>query len=131
MTLQDILNSKQSLIKINSIKFSDFKIALKLASFAKKIDGYLETFQSEQKKVIELYAKKDENNQPIIDKNGQIEFKTAEDKINFINDMNDILSTELEDLKPITIKVSQVQTATEISANDLLAVSALINWEEE
>jgi len=130
MTIQDILNSKQSLIKINSIKFSDFKIALRLASFAKKIDTFIDTFQEEQKKVVKLYAKKNESGEPVIEANGQIAFETEENKTKFIEEMNKILSTELEGIEPLQIKVSDVQAAGEISANDLLAVSALINWEE-
>ena len=130
MTIQDILNSKQSLIKINSIKFSDFKIALRLASFAKKIDTFIDTFQEEQKKVVKLYAKKNESGEPVIEANGQIAFETEENKTKFIEEINKILSTELEGIEPLQIKVSDVQAAGEISANDLLAVSALINWEE-
>lgn len=130
MTIQDILNSKQSLIKINSIKFSDFKIALRLASFAKKIDTFIDTFQEEQKKVVKLYAKKNESGEPVIEANGQISFENEENKTKFIEEMNKILSTELEGIEPLQIKVSDVQVAGEISANDLLAVSALINWEE-
>lgn len=130
MTIQDILNSKQSLIKINSIKFSDFKIALRLASFAKKIDTFIDTFQEEQKKVVKLYAKKNESGEPVIEENGQISFENEENRTKFIEEMNKILSTELEGIEPLQIKVSDVQVAGEISANDLLAVSALINWEE-
>lgn len=130
MTIQDILNSKQSLIKINSIKFSDFKIALRLASFAKKIDTFIDTFQEEQKKVVKLYAKKNESGEPVIEANGQIAFENEENKTKFVEEMNKILTTELEGIDPLQIKVSDVQVAGEISANDLLAVSALINWEE-
>lgn len=130
MTIQDILNSKQSLIKINSIKFSDFKIALRLASFAKKIDTFIDTFQEEQKKVVKLYAKKNESGEPVIEANGQISFENEENRTKFIEEMNKILTTELEGIEPLQIKVSDVQVAGEISANDLLAVSALINWEE-
>lgn len=130
MTIQDILNSKQSLIKINSIKFSDFKIALRLASFAKKIDTFIDTFKEEQKKVVKIYAKKNESGEPVIEANGQISFENEENRTKFIEEMNKILSTELEGIEPLQIKVSDVQVAGEISANDLLAVSALINWEE-
>ena len=130
MTIQDILNSKQSLIKINSIKFSDFKIALKLSKFAKKVDSCIETFNAEQQKIISLYVKKNENGQPVISENGQLVFNSDADKASYIDSMNKILSTELDDIEPLTIKVSEIQVSGDISANDLLATSALINWEE-
>lgn len=127
MTIKQILDAKPSLIKLNKIRFSDFKIVSKVYKLSKNIDSALELANAEQDKIIQTYVKKDENGNLVII-NNQYQFATEQDRLNFINEIEKLRNQEIEELNKIDIPTEKVQIVNDFSAEDMLLLDSIINW---
>lgn len=127
MTIKQILDAKPSLIKLNKIRFSDFKIVSKVYKLSKNIDSALELANAEQDKIIQTYVKKDENGNLVII-NNQYQFSTEQDRLNFINEIEKLRNQEIEELNKIDIPTEKVQIVNDFSAEDMLLLDSIINW---
>lgn len=127
MTIKQILDAKPSLIKLNKIRFSDFKIVSKVYKLSKNIDSALELANAEQDKIIQTYVKKDENGNLVIT-NNQYQFATEQDRLNFINEIEKLRNQEIEELNKIDIPTEKVQIVNDFSAEDMLLLDSIINW---
>ena len=127
MTIKQILDAKPSLIKLNKIRFSDFKIVSKVYKLSKNIDSALELANAEQDKIIQTYVKKDENGNLVIT-NNQYQFATEQDRLNFINEIEKLRNQEIEELNKIDIPTEKVQLVNDFSAEDMLLLDSIINW---
>lgn len=127
MTIKQILDAKPSLIKLNKIRFSDFKIVSKVYKLSKNIDSALELANAEQDKIIQTYVKKDGNGNLVII-NNQYQFATEQDRLNFINEIEKLRNQEIEELNKIDIPTEKVQLVNDFSAEDMLLLDSIINW---
>lgn len=127
MTIKQILDAKPSLIKLNKIRFSDFKIVSKVYKLSKNIDSALELANAEQDKIIQTYVKKDANGNSVII-NNQYQFATEQDRLNFINEIEKLRNQEIEELNKIDIPTEKVQIVNDFSAEDMLLLDSIINW---
>jgi hypothetical protein len=92
--LNDVVNATGTFNKIMQQSFKG-SLAFKIARLARELDKEMQTFNEERQKIIQKYAKKDENGELITDENGNVTFDT--DKVQEVNEeFNSLLSTELE-----------------------------------
>lgn len=128
MKVIDILNAKDSLAKLNKIKFSDFRIVSNIYKLTKKVNDVLEMVQQEQKKIIANYVDKDETGNPIIKEN-QYQFSKVENRTKFIQEIEDLKASNVDDIVKIDISLSSIQFSEEdFSGEDMLRLESLINW---
>ena len=129
MKVIDILDAKESLAKLNLVKFSDFKIVSSIYKLTKKVNNVLDMVQQEQKKIIDIYAKKDNNGKTII-LNNMYQFEDEEKKNNFIREMNDLKQQDIDDINKIDISMSKIQYGAELTGEELMKLEPLINWND-
>ena len=129
MKVIDILDAKESLAKLNLVKFSDFKIVSSIYKLTKKVNNVLDMVQQEQKKIIDIYAKKDNNGKTII-LNNMYQFEDEEKKNNFIKEMNDLKQQDIDDINKIDISMSKIQYGAELTGEELMKLEPLINWND-
>lgn len=128
MKVIDILNAKDSLAKLNKIKFSDFRIVSNIYKLTKKVNDVLEMVQQEQKKIIANYVDKDETGNPIIKEN-QYQFSQVENRTKFIQEIENLKVSNVDDIVKIDISLSSIQFSEEdFSGEDMLRLESLINW---
>ena len=129
MKVIDILDAKESLAKLNLVKFSDFKIVSSIYKLTKKVNNVLDMVQQEQKKIIDIYAKKDDKGKTII-LNNMYQFEDEEKKNSFIKEMNDLKQQDIDDINKIDISMSKIQYGAELTGEELMKLEPLINWND-
>ena len=102
VTLKDIVES-QEVMRTLSNKPLRGRVAFKVARLLKKLEAELTTFNDTRVKLIESYAKKDENGNYVT--NDKNEYQFDRDNANkFIEEVNKLLSEELQiDANPILV----------------------------
>ena len=129
MKIIQILNARDSLAKVNKIKFNDFNITIRVFKLTKRVNEILEIVQMEQKRIIEEYVLTDEKGNPVIE-NSRYKFKNVSDAKQYEEEYAAMLNTEAEDLEQIQIPLASVKSATDISSEDLIKLVSLIEWVE-
>ena len=127
MKIIDILNSRESLAKLNKIKFNDFKVVSSIYKLTKKVNEVLDMVQQEQQKIIDLYVKKDDNGKIVV-ANNQYQFDNNENRIKFIKDMESLKQSNVDDIQKIDISMSKIQNGAELTGEELIKLEPLINW---
>lgn len=127
MIINDILNAKDSLIKLNNAKFSEFKIVASVYKLVKKVESIFDMVTKEQNKIIDIYVQKQENGQLVI-KDNQYQFENDEKRNNFITEMNKLRSTEVDDISKITIPTDSIQILSDFSSEDMVRLEPLVEW---
>ena len=102
VTLKDIVES-QEVMRTLSNKPLRGRVAFKVARLLKKLEAELTTFNDTRVKLIESYAKKDEEGNYVT--NDRNEYQFDQDNANkFVEEINKLLSEELDiDATPILV----------------------------
>ena len=102
VTLKDIVES-QEVMRTLSNKPLRGRVAFKVARLLKKLEAELTTFNDTRVKLIESYAKKDEEGNYVT--NDRNEYQFDQDNANkFVEEINKLLSEELDiDANPILV----------------------------
>lgn len=102
VTLKDIVDS-QEIMRALSNKSLRGRVAFKVARLLKKLEAELTTFNDTRMKLIESYAKKDENGNYVT--NDKNEYQFDQDNANkFVEEINKLLLEELDiDANPILV----------------------------
>lgn len=129
MKIVQTLNARDSLAKVNKIKFNDFNITIRVFKLTKRVNEILEIVQMEQKRIIEEYVLTDEKGNPVIE-NSRYKFKNVSDAKQYEEEYAVMLNTEADDLEQIQIPLASVKSATDISSEDLIKLVSLIEWVE-
>ena len=129
MKIIQILNARDSLAKINKIKFDDFNITFKVFKLTKRVNEILEVVKVEQNKLISEYVITDNNGVPKVN-GSQYMFKDPDTGNKYFEEYKSILNTDADDIEQIEIPLSSVKTANDISSEDLIKLDSLIKWIE-
>lgn len=102
VTLKEIVES-QDVMRVLSNKPLRGRAAFKVARLLKKLETELTTFNDTRIKLIESYAKKDENGQFVTNEKNEYQFD-QENANKFVEEINKLLLEEIEiDANPILI----------------------------
>lgn len=127
MKVIDILNARDSLVKLIKVRFTDFKTTSNVYKLAKKVDATFDMVQKEQEKIIDIYVDKTAEGSPVI-VNGNYSFSSAENRDKFLTDINKLRNEEVTDIEKITISMDSIQVATDFSTEDMLKLDSIIDW---
>ena len=102
VTLKDIVESQEAMRALSEKPLRG-RVAFKVARLLKKLEAELTTFNDTRIKLIEAYAKKDEEGNYIT--NDKKEYQFDQDNANkFVEELNKLLLEELEiDANPILV----------------------------
>lgn len=127
MTINDILAAKESLAKLNAVKFNSFETTLKVYKLNTAVNAVIDVAVREQNKIIDIYAKKDEQGNPIIEQ-GSYTFPNEENQTKCITEINKLRNSEITDISKVTISLEHISLAKDITTQDLLQLECLIDW---
>lgn len=126
MKLYQLIESKDSLKKLNTAEGLPFKTALSIAKDIKEIDEVLQVYENKRRELINKYGKKDENGELII-KNDNIELT---DRAAFTNEFN-TLAMEDVDIEIKKISVDDLENVTSLTPSDINNISFLLEEGKE
>ena len=116
--------------KLMQTNFSSFKLSRNLMIQKKKIDNELNIYLDLEKKLIDKYAKKDEEGKPVIGADGIIEFVSDEEKNEYIKCILELKNTEIDGLEKVVIYSDNIKEDDNLlTPNEMLALEELIDWQ--
>ena len=84
-----------------------------------------------EKKIVETYAARNENGEPIILEGGRIQLKDLDAKIAFEKEINELRNTEVEDIEKVSLSEGDFADKERIpTPNELLALEPIIEFVE-
>ena len=129
MKLIEILNANEALKKLANAKFNSFKKAYELSKLRKQVDEEIDFYVTEEKKIVETYASKDEKGNPIFLEGGRIKLDSVETKNNFEKDINELRNLEIDKISKVSISPSDFKDDIP-TPNEILALEVLIDFKE-
>ena len=130
LTYNYLLQSAPLYNKLLQTNFTSFKLARNLLIQKKKIDNELSIYLELEKKLIDKYAKKDDNGQPIVGEDGIIEFDSEDNKAEYIREIIELKNTTIDNFEKVTIFEDNFRNANDIpSPNEMLALEEVIDWQ--
>lgn len=130
----EIKNIHDSLGKLITNHFPDFRVAVKLAKVAKELDTIFQIFTNQETSIMKKYMKVDNNGNFIIKDQRLVPIKNDDESIKKLNkELNDLYATEveLESLStPLTIDTPSGLEG--ITPRDIMILEAIIifNFDE-
>lgn len=125
MKLYQLIESKDSLKKLNTAEGLPFKTALSIAKDIKEIDEVLQVYENKRRELINKYGKKDKDGELIIkDDNIELTDRTA-----FVSEFN-ALTMEDVDIEVKKIAIDDLENVKNMTPNDINNISFLFEVEE-
>ena len=119
MTAIQLINSLPVIQKLMDLKLP-VKKAYSIYTLAKQINDNREFFIKEEKKIIDKF------NVTILE-SGNLEFKSPEDQLQFIEEHNELSNYEVEDFNIIELSFDDLKEA-ELSALEIAALDGIIKF---
>ena len=119
MKAVQLINSFSVLQKVMELKLP-VKSAYEIYNLAKQINDKRDFFIKEERKIIDKF------NAEILE-NGGLKFKTPEDQQGFVKEYEELMSCELNDVKVIELKISELNNI-ELTAADIAALDGVVNF---
>lgn len=131
MKLIEVLNAKEPLTRLISLRFTSFKKVRELVKLSKEVDSEVEFYVSEEKKIIERYAVKAKDGTPELLEGGKIKLKSLEDKNDFEKEILDLRNTDIE-ISTVELIDSDFKDTDNIpTPQDIILLSCLVEFKEE
>lgn len=135
-TYQDILSAAQPVENFSKRRFKNFTVAYKLATLSKKLNERKEFYLAEERKLINDFAKKDEQGNIMFNKERtMILFNdpVAENMLKFSNALDELKNTEVTNIPSIEINVSDiiVNPNEGFSPTDLIGLDPFITFTDD
>lgn len=132
MKLIDIMQARDALAKLTDTHFTSYKTLRELVRLKKRVDEEFEFYSAQEKKAVDAYADKSEDGQLIFVEGGRLKLKDVKSKTAFDAEIAKLNDTEVDDIPIATIRESDFKSAADFpTATDMLALSALIEFEED
>lgn len=127
MIVNQILEAKNSLLKLTKAKFTNFKTTYDIYKLTKQVENLYELVNKEQEKIIDIYVQKDDSGQIIV-KDNQYQFESQEKRNGFIQELNKLRSEEVKDIQPLNLSYEEFQQVSDFSVEDMVKLDGLIIW---
>ena len=105
INLYSIVMAKRPIESLSKQHYRNFIVALKLADLKKLVDEKTDFYLAQEKQLISQYASKDDKGEPKIESNGQILFDTVENAQEYLKEVGELKSIEVDIGKQITIHI--------------------------
>lgn len=112
--------------------YKNFSVSYKIAKAAKELEQHRDFYASEEKKIVEMYAVKDENGQIKIIEGNRITFENQENAIKFNEEITKLQKTEVDVFEPFEIKLSDFREGEmNITPQEILALEEFVIFIDE
>lgn len=127
MIINQILEARNSLVKLTKAKFSEFKTTYAIYKLAKQAENVYDMVNKEQEKIIDIYVQKDDSGQIIV-KDNQYQFSSVEKRDKFVQEINKLRAENITDIEPIELTDNDIQFITDFAVEDMIKLDGLIIW---
>ena len=129
MKIINLLNAKDAIQALSEKRFTSFKKVRELVELKKTVDSEVEFYVSEERKIVDAYAHKDDNGNPIILEGGRVQLDTIESKNAFEKEVFELRNLEVDKIKPITLKTSDFRNNDDIpTPAEVLVLEGIVNF---
>ena len=130
MTYANILSARVALGNLTAKRFMSFKVARQLVALRKKVDEEFDFYASEEKKLLDLYAKKNENGDPIVTEENRIQLKDEASAKAFLQKIAELRNSPVEGIEPVVLyegDFCEVQALP--TPDEMIALEGFIEFE--
>ena len=103
MTYENVLTAHEALGNLTAKRFTSFRVARQLVALRKKVDEEFDFYASEEKKLLDLYALKNEDGGPKITKENRIQLKDEESAKAFLQKISELRNSLVEGIEPVKL----------------------------
>lgn len=131
MKLIEILNSKGPLNVLVSKRFTNFKTVRSLVALTKKVEEECDFYLKEEKKLVDEYAVKDKDGNPIVNE-GRISLPDLETKEKFEAEIAKLRDLEIDSIEKVTLLDKDFKSTDDIpTPQEVLLLECIIDFKEE
>ena len=132
MKIIEVLNALIPLRALSEVRFTSFKKSRELAILRKKVEFEAEFYTKEEKKIVDLYALKNEQGEPEILEGGRIKLKDIESKKKFDVEITKLRELEIEDIDKVTLSEKDFSDSSNLpTPSELIALESVIDFKED
>lgn len=129
MKIIDLLNAKGAIQSLAEKRFTSFRKVRELVDLKKAVDAEIEFYVGEERKIVEAYAKKDDEGEPIILEGGRIQLDSIEKKNAFEKEVSELRNLEVDRIKPISLRTGDFRNEEDIpTPAEVLALDGIIDF---
>lgn len=130
MKITDILAASDTLKKLVNVRFSSYKATRSITILVKQCDEEIKLYMAEMQKLINIYAEKDKDGNPVVLENGSIKLIDQEAKNNFDKEFKDLSETDVSDtVHKINLSESDFRDPADLpTPAEMMALEGVVNW---
>lgn len=130
--LSDVMDVIDIFRKLSTKHFNNLSVAYKVAKVYKELESHKDFYVSEEHKLVEEYAMKDDKGQIIVENNNQIHFNTIEDAKSFNEGIQKLCNLEVDMSEPFDLCASDFKkNELDLTPIDLIKLDKFINFKLE
>ena len=130
MTYANILSARAALGNLTSKRFNNFRAARQLVTLRKKADEEFDFYATEEKKLLDQYAKKDEHGEILISKENRIQLKDEASTKAFLQKITELRNSPVEGIEPVKLREGDFCEAQALPTPDeMIALEGFIEFE--
>ena len=130
MTYENILTAHGALGNLTAKRFTSFKVARQLVALRKKVDEEFDFYASEEKKLLDLHAKKNKDGDPMITEENRIQLKDEASAKAFLQKITELRNSPVEGIEPVKLCEGDFCEAQALPTPDeMIALEGFIEFE--
>ena len=130
MTYGNVLIAHGALGNLTAKRFTSFRVARQLVALRKKVDEEFDFYVSEEKKLLDLYALKNEDGGPKITKENRIQLKDEESAKAFLQKISELRNSPVEGIEPVKLCEGDFCEAQALPTPDeMIALEGFVEFE--
>ena len=130
MTYENVLTAREALGNLTAKRFTSFRVARQLVALRKKVDEEFDFYASEEKKLLDLYALKNEDGGPKITKENRIQLKDEESAKAFLQKISELRNSPVEGIEPVKLCEGDFCEAQALPTPDeMIALEGFVEFE--
>ena len=130
MTYENVLTAREALGNLTAKRFTSFRVARQLVALRKKVDEEFDFYASEEKKLLDLYALKNEDGGPKITKENRIQLKDEESAKAFLQKISELRNSPVEGIEPVKLYEGDFCEAQALPTPDeMIALEGFVEFE--
>lgn len=130
MTYEHVINAHWALGNLTAKRFTSFRVARKLVTLRKRVDEEFDFYTSEERKFLDLYAKKNKNGDPIITEENRIQLKDEASAKAFLQKITELRNSPVEGIEPVKLCEGDFCEAQTLPTPDeMIALEGFVEFE--
>lgn len=132
MKLFELLNALPSLRRLSELKFSSFKKVREIAILRKKVEEEVDFYVKEERKLIETYATKGKDGNPIILDGGRIKLDSKESKDKFETEIAKLRDLDIDSISKVSLTETDFSDTNNLpTPEEILVLESVIDFKED